>query len=221
MSVQSLCRGWMNEQERYYYFKRRHQEIKPCGRLCEWREEVRVTVYVCVRVCQVPFFFLSYMHMSICMCLNVCMYAGVCPPCVCHYMKWERRNETKTGDWEVDQSRKGKEIHVCVLTHLRESLCDFARMCASLWSQKKRDLYFRAYTLFSRTHTSTGLNISIMNCDYTLVGREREEFHLFLYFTKHTHAQQSTNQCALFMEEDNSLTITGIPLWLNSSCWCP
>lgn len=204
--LQSLCEGWINEQERYYYFNRRHQEIKPCGRLCEWREEVRVTVCLCVCMC-------IHLHVSVNVCMYICRRVSLC---VRLYETGEGQSwYTKTGDWGVDQRRKRKDIHVCILTHLRESLCDFVRVCASdcLWSQRKRDLYFRAYALFSRTHTSTGLNISIMNCDYTLLGTDREESYLFIYFTKHTHSKAQANVHYL------SSNITAWPLVAHPCDW--
>lgn len=150
--LQSVCEGWINEQERYYYFNRRHQEIKPCGRLCEWREEVRVCMFVYVGA-----------HMYICRCVPLC--ATIWDGGRKELIYKNRRLRS----WSKQKRERNSCMHIDTLA---ESLCDFVCACASdcLWSQKKRDLYFRAYALFSRTHTSTGLNISIINCDYALLG---------------------------------------------------
>lgn len=135
MSAKCLW-SWINEQERYYYFNRRHQEIKPCGRLCEWREEVNDCI--CVRTS------------ARVTCVSACTYICKCRSLVVQLHEMGKVKKQKTEIWELDQRGKGRKFHVCILTHLRVLVC----ICANdwLWSQKKRGLYFRAYALFSRTH---------------------------------------------------------------------
>ncbi len=150
----SVSEGCINEQERYYYFNRRHQEIKPCGRLCEWREEVRVTVYVCACL-STCFFSLVCAQKSTPASVNVCTYKRKCVSlciCVCDYIKQEK--DKKKQKYEIEKlikEEEGKNFFVCILTHLRASWCDFACVCVcvcvcvcqwlSLKSEEKRFIF--------------------------------------------------------------------------------
>lgn len=163
-----------------------------------------MTLSVWAPICQSVFYFFIYfvhLHVSV----NVC----ICSVCVAKCEKGTKKRGLSS--W----SKKKRGVHVCILTHLRGSLCDFVYMCASdfLWSQKKRDLYFRTYALFSRKHTFRGLNTCKMNSNSSLLGRD---FCLFVHLTKHMHI----SEICCFAEEHDNLTISGISLWLNSPSQC-
>lgn len=141
------------------------------------------------------------MHLHISAHVSELEGAGVCPcVCVCDYMA--ERMKQKPMKEKLIKDEKQKRNHVWILTYLREALCDSERMCSSdcLWSQKKRDLCFRSHALFSRTHTSTGLNTSKMNWNSPLLGRWGWEacINLCIYLFSKAHAQHTTNLHMLF-----------------------
>lgn len=81
---------------------------------------------------------------------------------------------------------ENRKIHVCLLTHLQSLECDFMCMRASncLWSQRKRDLNFRAHALLSRASSRAGLNVFIMNHDSNSSVKERRHFLFMSLFLK-------------------------------------
>lgn len=108
-----------------------------------------------------------------CVCVSLCVWL------------YGRKNETKTGEWEVDQRTKEKEIHVCILT--RESACVILCACVPVivFEVRRKETCISVPMLYSAGHTHMNcINTSKMNCNSTLLGREGEEFYLFIYFYK-------------------------------------
>lgn len=117
---------------------------------------------VCVRAfVKVILFIFVCAHVYICMhwWMRACIYTGVCPcACMCDYMKWGKEiTDIQKQEIELIKEENGKKFmyaywHSCKSPCVCHFLC--VCVCASdcLWSQEKRDLYFRAYALFRGTH---------------------------------------------------------------------
>ncbi len=210
--LQSLSEGWINEQERYYYFNRRHQEIKPCGRLCEWREEVSLTVRLCVCMCT---------SAHVCECVHA--YMQVCV-LVCVTI-WNRGREEliyknrRLRNWSKKKKERHSCMHIDTLARVLVWFCASVCQWLSLKSEEKRLVFPCLCFIQQDTHIHRPKHIH--NELWLHSFEQREGGVLFIHLFYKAHTQQSTNQRPLFVEQHNSLTISGIPLWMNSPCWCP
>lgn len=150
--LRSVCEGWINEQERYYYFNGRHQEIEPCGRLCEWREEVGATVYAYVRACLSEgfFFCMCAWHTSARVWEFVHAYMQVC---VRLYETGEGRKQKQ----EIEQlikDKKGKKF-MYAYWHTCESACVILRVCVPVvvFEVRRKETCISTLMLYSVGHT--------------------------------------------------------------------